>query len=295
MTSPYTITRDGLRLVREYLELPFTDSADSKRDPNVVFMSIDFENVDQFLKSGPNVPTQLGVATLNTQDFCSAVHPKDIISTFNFATGPSRYFESAARKFLFGKTTQISCSDIVPKIKSHIPETKPTILVGHGISQDLQVLQNLHFDLPKSVIGIIDTAVITSQVYSCRTFWSLRTVLEELQCAYNNLHSAGNDAHFTLRCLLLLASRSVKSTVDLTPKYQTRLKELEEIGHSEIPKPPLTTAEKKKLKRLQRSRKHQSKTWDLETQERIRSERALKKREAEQTCTGSDLSQTRLP
>lgn len=293
MRSPYAIAPDGLRLIREYLELPFTDSApDSKRDPGVVFVSIDFENIGQFMDSDPKVPIQLGVATLDTQDFCSAVHPKDIISTFNFVTGPSRYFNSAAIKFLFGETTQISYSEIVPKIESCIPRTRPTILVGHDIANDLRVLQHLHFDLPKSIIGIIDTMAITSQVFSSQLRWSLRTVLEELQCAYDNLHSAGNDAHFTLRCLLLLVSRSVKDTVELMPEHEQRLKKLEEIGHSEIPKKkelPPTKAEKKKLKRLQRSRKHQAKTWDLETQERIRSERALKKREAEHSSGSGQL------
>ena len=281
MRSPYTVASDGLRLAREYLELPFPDSPPgSTRDPSVpvVFVSIDFENTSQFVDSGPSVPIQLGVATLDTQDF-PTLDPKDIISTFNFATGPpqSQYFKSAATKFLFGKTTQISYSDIVPKIKSYIPEARPTILIGHDIANDLRVLQYLHFDLPKSVIGIIDTMAVTSEVFSSKLRWSLRTVLEELQCTYDNLHSAGNDAHFTLRCLLLLVSKSV--TVESVPKFQHRLKKLDEIGYSEIPKKelPPSKGEKKRLKRLQRSRKHQAKTWDLETQERIRSERALKR------------------
>ena len=154
----------------------------------------------------------------------------------------------------------------MPKIESCIPGTRPPILVGHDIVNDLRVLQYLYFDSPKSVIGIIDTMVINSQFFSSQLRWSLRTVLEELQCAYDNPHSGGNDAQFALRCLLLLVSRSVTNTVELMPKHQQRLKKLEEIGHSEIPKKKElhpTKAEKKKLKRLQRSRKHQAKTWDL--------------------------------
>jgi hypothetical protein len=85
MRSPYTVAPDGLRLAREYLELPFPDSAPgSTRDPSVpvVFVSIDFENTSQFVDSGPSIPIQLGVATLDTQDF-PTLDPKDIISTFN--------------------------------------------------------------------------------------------------------------------------------------------------------------------------------------------------------------------
>lgn len=294
--SPYTIAPDGLRLVKEYLGLPFTSStSDTEREPNVVFVSIDFENGSGLVDSGPDVPLQLGIATLDTQEFCSAVHPKDIISTFNFATGPSRYLASVNIKFLFGETTQMSSSDIVPKIESHIPGTRPTILVGHGMAIELRVLQHLHFKLPKSVIGIIDTQAITSQVFSSGHHWSLRHVLQEFQCPFDNLHSAGNDAHFTLRCLLLLVSRSVTTTntVKLMTTHEQRLKKLEEIGHSEIPKKkerppappaPLTTAAKKRLKRFQRRRKHLAKSWDLEKQESIRAERALKRAKAEQTC-----------
>lgn len=108
MRSPYNIAPDRLRLAKEYLELPFTDSAPhSERDPSVVFVSIDFENGGSLVDSGPDVPLQLGIATLDTQDFCSAVHPKDIISTYIFVSGPLRYFNSADVKFLFGETGQI--------------------------------------------------------------------------------------------------------------------------------------------------------------------------------------------
>lgn len=166
MRSPYTIAPDGLRLARECFEVPFPDAVpDSISGPSVpvVFVSIDFENASQFVDSGPSIPVQLGVATLDTQDL-STVRPKDIISTFNFATGlsQSRYFSSAAIKFLFGEITQISPLDIVSTIKSYIPEARPTILIGHDIANDLRVLQYLHFDLLKLVIGIIDIMAITS-------------------------------------------------------------------------------------------------------------------------------------
>lgn len=274
MRSPHTIAPDGLCLIKDYLKLPFTDSApDTEREPSVVFTSIDFEIGSGLVDSGPDVPLQLAIATLDTQDFRSAVLSKDITSTFNIATGPSRYFESANVKFLCGETTQIPPWDTVPKIESCIRGTRPTILVGHDIATELRVLQHLYFELCKTVVGIIDTMTFTSQVFPSDHHWSLRHVLQESQCPFDNLHSAGNNAHFTSRCLPLLVSKSVTTnTVELVPKHQQRLKKLEEIGHSEVPKKkerlpaPPTKAENKTQKPFQRRRKHQAKSWDLETQ-----------------------------
>lgn len=177
-----------------------------------MFVSIDFENGKGLVDSGPSVPLQPGVATLDTQDFHAAVHPIDIISTINFATGPLQYSESANFKFLFGETSQISSSDIVPMIESCIPGTRPTILVGHDLAIELHVLQHLHFHLRKTVIGNIDAIAITSQVCSSKPRWSLRHVLQELRCPFDNLHSAGNDAHLTLRYLLLLVGSQCRNT-----------------------------------------------------------------------------------
>lgn len=129
------------------------DSApDSQRDPSVVFVFTDFENMGQFVTSDPNIPIQLGVANLDIQDFWFAVYPKDIISISNFA-------------FLFGDTAQISSTDIVPKIEACIPETRPMILIGHDVANELRVLQYLDFDLPKPVVAIIGTTAIASRVF----------------------------------------------------------------------------------------------------------------------------------
>jgi hypothetical protein len=106
---------------------------------------------------------------------------------------------------------------------------------------------------------------------------NLGKILKELQCPFKNLHSAGNDAHFTLRSLLLLATKSYVGATILEPEDQQRLEFLKSIGYYPLPE-QISKERKKKIKRLQRNRKHQAKSWDIDTQERIRAERAARRR-----------------
>jgi hypothetical protein len=166
---------------------------------------------------------------------------------------------------------------MMSKLESLFVRSRRIALVGHGFESDRHVLQRLEVDLKGSVITTFDTRIFASEVLSPLRDGSLRGILEALQCPFNNLHSAGNDANFTLRCLLLLAEKSCATMIE-----SRRAKMLHAIAHSEIPTKviPPTKSEKNredKLKRLQKSRRFQSRTWDQEIIDQIRAERALKR------------------
>jgi DNA polymerase III epsilon subunit-like protein len=88
-------------------------------------------------------------------------------------------------------------------IESLIPKSRHVVLVGHDIRNDLHAMRSLNFDFPASIISILDTSRITRELDV--TVSSLTDLLEVFQCPFDKLHCAGNDAHFTLRALLLLA------------------------------------------------------------------------------------------
>lgn len=115
---------------------------------------------------------------------------------------------------------------------------------------------------------------------------TLGELLTELECPHNWLHNAGNDANFTLRALLLLATRSCDETsrndlscfLNETAKAPIPLRSPgeEEILAQQKAHKAQERAEKM-AKRYRNTRKYQSKLWSVEKQEDIRAERAAKR------------------
>lgn len=160
---------------------------------------------------------QAGLAILDTRDLRPqrSVAPNKIISSFNFVCGSLEYQEKAFKKFLFGTPIQIEPGDMLTSINSSILEAcdehRNVIFVGHSLVDDLDILSNLGFNFQEMrVSACLDTYRISAQVFP---YWSLKLseLLDELQCPYGRLHNGGNDATFTLRCLLLLAVKHLRS------------------------------------------------------------------------------------
>ena len=215
----------------------------------------------------------------------------------------------------------INQRDILFNLESLIPRTRNIVLVGHDIANDLKVLQLLHFDRHTSIVGILDTGKIVSALIMLPSVLStVSSIPSELQCPFQNLHVAGNDAYFTLRVFLLLAIRSftdevihsrheeilaaLKAITNVPipswcskshPSPQTLPPQVrfpgssgvgcESLPHEGIPRrsDPQARNIKKKRRRLEKSRKHQSKSWDIEKQEHIRAERAARRAENERS------------
>lgn len=64
--------------------------------------------------------------------------------------------------------------------------------------------------LGHSVSHIVDTFKVANEVFD---FWarSLRDLLTRLECPFDQLHSAGNNANYTLKATLVLAAEGFHS------------------------------------------------------------------------------------
>lgn len=102
--------------------------------------------------------------------------------------------------------------------------------------------------------------------------WQL---LEELECPYDKLHNAGNDAYFTLRVLLLLAIRGYADKVNARDDHKDKLAVLEAITSVDIPTRD-DLAERKNRKRLKRQEKARKLRKELMRYEQV--ERRLKRK-----------------
>lgn len=212
-----------------------------------------------------------------------------IIATYNFASGSSDNQKRVGKSFLFGKEVAVTQNIMLQSIISLIPSDQQVIFVGHDIQHDLWVLELLNFDFSSYNITGFDTQRVSAEIISRESF-TLRRLLLALGCPFLKLHFGGNDANFILKALLLLAIRDCVQHSRVERRWAT----LKEIALNPLPDPirPQTRtikttsfsceasqnrAVKKKAKRYERSRKHQPKLWDNETQEKIRAEWAAKR------------------
>lgn len=146
-------------------------------------------------------------------------------------------------------------------------------MVGHGIDKHLRALDSLKFDY--SEMNIIDTEQIARDLCHSKAP-SLGRLLLELGCPYRQLHCAGNGANFTLRALLLM-------TVDIfagqPDACHQKLADMEQIALYPVGEAAQGTSPGTKEAKTKPAMtgKHMSRIWDIETEERIRAERAEKK------------------
>jgi hypothetical protein len=101
---------------------------------------------------------------------------------------------------------KISPSSMLKTISRYACTDQNIVLVGHSFSKDLATLSSLGFDFQAPVISILDTANVAIELQMNRS--TLGRLLEELGCPKLSarLRNAGNDAHFTLRALILCIS-----------------------------------------------------------------------------------------
>ena len=270
-------------MLLEVLGLSHSNSRSSTLN-DVIIIAIDFEYI-QTIKSGfaQKTDSQVGFAILDTKDLrqiqSEVPEQTQLISTFNFVTGSSSYVTKVSNKFLFGKTITIPSSSMAHIIQSRIPKDRNVMLVGHGVSSELHILQFLGFKFSRPP-GILDTSRVADEVFQ---IWngSLRDLLILLECPFKKLHIAGNDANFTLRALLLLAVKwCMNQQRQKNDKILNILRHISTSTRS-IPSyidPEIKAAEKRE-KRLMKSRKYQSKSWSQEQQDQIRDARARKRLE----------------
>jgi hypothetical protein len=208
----------------------------SAKKPNAssfVLVAIDFENTHTINSSLTVEPDfQAGIAILDPKKIKSKPIGK-VLRTYNFAMGTTPYAEKATSKFHFGKTTSTSLSELANHLQNIIPLDQNVVFVGHGVMNDLHALRAIGFQFPTHLPAALDTSQVADEVFGG---WSgsLRDLLKLLECPYNRLHCAGNDANFTLKALLLLVAKRLEEQGKNGPMVDT----LRRIGKQEIPQMP---------------------------------------------------------
>lgn len=279
-----SISNNGLEVLQRALGLSESDQ------PSPIIVAIDFEMTNN-LKSGflGSQDSQLGIATFDTKVLSQPVEDEeDLITTENYITGSESYLKKASDKFAFGESTTLQPlkAELVHRIDRALPKDRRIILVGHAVENELDIFHALGYTLAHPDIEVINTVQVANEVYGpwpCK----LRALLRRLGCPFNRLHSAGNDANFTLKAALLL------STYRCPDRNEAVFDRLRQIVFSSSPEPDpccrvpdqycdiINGRKRERRKKKKNSKKENPKSLSLEERNEIRAQRAAWRIEAE--------------
>ncbi|RMJ16832.1 hypothetical protein CDV36_003455 [Fusarium kuroshium] len=278
------ISNNGLGVLQRALGLSESDQ------PSPIIVAVDFEMTNN-LKRGflESQDSQLGIATFDTNVLSQPDEDEeDLITTENYITGSESYIKKASDRFAFGESTTIQPlkAELVHRIDTALPKDRSIILVGHAVENELDIFHALGYTLTHPNMEVVNTVQVSNEVYGpwqCK----LRSLLQWLGCPFNRLHSAGNDANFTLKAALLLA------TYGCVDRNEAVVARLRQIVSSSVPEPDpcyrvpdqycdiINGRKRERRKKKKNSKKQKSKSLSLEQRDEIRAQRAAWRIEAE--------------
>jgi DNA polymerase III epsilon subunit-like protein len=232
-------------------------TGDLEEDRSVVFVSIDFEHECTSAGRGVGI-REMGIATFDTRDLIHhEKEPHTIIQTGNYRCQKKR-----KNGFIFGTPMTVQQIEMGEILKRAIRQydrngkLRRVILVAHGVQSELSVMKLcLGIDLTDrdeypSVVGILDTHELSRatllQSELAFASYKLQGILETFGVPYKSLHTAGNDANFTLKALLMLCDRCLETGGGANSSQEERLAVLRSIAQASF-EPDLKL--KRKLKR----------------------------------------------
>jgi len=119
-------------------------------------------------------------------DKCNGIHVADNKSRFDFLCEGSEFCSQ-----------QQICMEVTQDLLE-LGQRGLVILVGHSIDGDIEALRGIGLDLQDMFDKVLDIALLHQGRHHLSQKRSLSKILDESDIVYQNLHNAGNDAHYTL-------------------------------------------------------------------------------------------------
>ncbi|KAK1248036.1 hypothetical protein MKX07_000924 [Trichoderma sp. CBMAI-0711] len=201
---------------------------------DVLFVSIDVDTGGGYQVISPEQSFHIGISLFDTRSLTKPMEaPATAIQSYQYITKESKPCKWAAEHFLFGDTESIQVSDLMRRL-ALLTQGREYVLVAHGISEDLRFLNNLDPNFVANACYILDIVNAAQHPLQLYYRYSLEKLLEKLNIRYDRLHVAGNDAHFALRALLMLAVRDGKMAApeSITTADKELFQTLDAIAHA---------------------------------------------------------------
>ncbi|RSM20685.1 hypothetical protein CDV31_000372 [Fusarium ambrosium] len=238
-TSPYNPPQIGQYLPGTFIK-------------DVLLVSVDVDTGGGYEVISPGQSFHVGVSIFDTRCLTQKlVDPRDAIISYQFINTDSRPCKWAAKNFLFGETELITLQDFSSRISS-LTKNRDYVLVAHGAKEDVKVLNNIDPNIVDRAAYILDTVKAAQFPLQLSYRYSIEKLLDEFGIRYAKLHVAGNDAHFALKALLMIAVRDGQMAA--TPGDEELFRYLDAIAHApcDLPvwtdDPPVTSTLPKKTK-----------------------------------------------
>ncbi|KAK3363093.1 hypothetical protein B0T25DRAFT_30152 [Lasiosphaeria hispida] len=185
---------------------------------DVRFLSVDIDALQY--KEQVIHQAHIGVSLLDTRILQTSIigssnaRPEtQMIESHHFVVGSPKFSRRKSNRFLFGPFEAMSLADLGARLEAMTLHHN-IILVGHGMDRELNILEQLDIDLhPRYIIDTVKAAQYPLQLFYR---YSLERLLTEFNIPFCHLHTAGNDAHFILRALLMITVRDAELQLDAT-------------------------------------------------------------------------------
>ena len=183
------------------------------RDVLLVEFDVDTKHSYETLATGQEF--HIGISILDTRsvhDCILAPTPGKVetaIQSFQFNVGDSKYIRRAARSFLFGDAEAIQLVDLKSKFEKLIAGRQMVLVFHGGSASDWNIFQRLQLD--QQPLFVLDTLKAAQHPLRLSYRWSLEKLLQTFHIPFDALHAAGNDAHFCLRALAMIAVKDAES------------------------------------------------------------------------------------
>ncbi|KAK5634561.1 hypothetical protein RRF57_010274 [Xylaria bambusicola] len=205
----------------------------------------------------------------------TSVRETDAMESYQFVVGDSKYCKAASRKFMFGDSQSVPLGEVNARVESLVCRRgRHNILVFHGDHSDRKALSNL--DIQLQPLYIIDNVKATQYSLGLSYRLGLEAMLDTFGIPYTNLHTAGNDAHYALRSLLMIAVTDGQK-MESDPTSKDLFSTLSAIARSAR---PITAGEKAIAFEESRRQIKAEKTARYKARRAARTERRRRGREA---------------
>ncbi|KAG4431234.1 hypothetical protein IFR05_013275 [Cadophora sp. M221] len=205
---------------------------------DLLLISLDVENP----LNTAQLEHQIGLCILDTRDLLfKTLHPEErssggLLRTYQFGVGSAKYIRKASHSFCFGTSQHTSLKDLNTKLDELVPVDRDVVLVLHGGVSDLNFLKAAQIDL--NYLYVIDTQKAAQHPLDLDHRCTMEEMLTQLDCPFGDrvLHTAGNDANFSLRALLLLARKdAAAANLPFSSEIERLLSIFAEIALSQVP------------------------------------------------------------
>lgn len=219
---------------------------------DVTLVSIDIDELKE--QDGFPVQFHIGISVLPTQDLHNQCHLPSSqahstpysIRSYHWVVEDTDYYSNHDNLFCFGRYRCFPLSHLEQRLKRLLGKSSPVILVVHGGHRETTLLKQLNINL--NPIFTIDTTKAARYPLQAFYDYTLKKLLQDFSIPFTSeqLHVAGNDAHFTLRVLLMIAVTDVRQELEEVPAW---VPVFEAIAQAPLPPMPLKRAEKAAIKK----------------------------------------------